>query len=254
MKKATVNGIKLAYERRGRGTPFVLLHGYPLDHSIWQPLVERMKKHSELILPDLRGFGESGAVAGEYSLADMANDVAGLLDVLNLDKVFLAGHSMGGYIALAFARAYPGRLLGLGLVASQAAADSPEARQRRYDTIEQVRMQGVGVVADSMPARLTADPQLQAALRNIVLRQRVEGIVAALQALAARPDSTPVLPSLDFPVVIVHGLADALIPIERAREVLASVPHGRLVEVEKAGHMPMMEASDLTAEALTSWL
>jgi pimeloyl-ACP methyl ester carboxylesterase len=101
-----------------------------------------------------------------------------------------------------------------------------------------------------MSVKLTADTSLQAALKELILRQRPEGLAGALRAMADRPDSTPFLSEFDFPVVIVHGLADMLVPIERARTVRAAVKRGDLVEVERAGHMPMMEAPAQTAKAL----
>lgn len=250
MLKAFVNGTELAYRRGGSGSPLVLLHGYPLDHTTWEPVLPFLQGLADLILPDLRGFGASRSPQAGYSLADMAADVAALLDHLNIEQAALAGHSMGGYIALAFARAFPERIRGLGLIASQAVADSPEGRKGRYETADRVRQQGVGVVADSMPSRLTSDPTLQVLLREIVLRQSPQGIIAALEAMAARPDSTPALSGYDFPVVILHGLQDALVPVERARQVLALVRHGHLVELKGVGHMPMMEAAQATAEAL----
>jgi 3-oxoadipate enol-lactonase len=250
MHKTYLKGITIAYERLGRGTPFVLLHGYPLDHTIWQPVVPLMRDRADLILPDLRGFGESETTADDYSLADMAADVAGLLDNLKIKQAVIAGHSMGGYIALAFAHVYPKRVLGLGLVASQALPDTADRRRGRYDMVEQVKAHGVEIVADAMPPRLTPAHELQAVLRETVLRQPPEGIIGALKALAERQDASPYLAGFDFPVTIVHGLEDALIPIERAREVQSSVAQGYLVELNGVGHMPMMEAPRLTAEAL----
>lgn len=254
MPKTYVSGFGLSYERRGRGTPFVLLHGYPLDRSIWAPVARLLEERVDLILPDLRGFGESELPAGEATLADMAEDLAALLDHLKIRQAVLAGHSLGGYIAQVFARAHPERVLGLGLVASQSAADTPERRQGRFETAELVRQKGVAVVADSMPARLTPNLELQKQLRELILRQRPEGIVSALHALAGRPDCTPYLADYRFHVSVVHGLDDAMIPIERARELQAAVRQGYLVELKGVGHMPMMEAPRTTAEALTTLL
>jgi pimeloyl-ACP methyl ester carboxylesterase len=250
MHKTYVNGISIAYERRGHGSPLVLLHGYPLDHTIWQPVVPMLQARADLILPDLRGFGDSEPTADGYSLLDMAADVAGLLDNLKIKQAAIAGHSMGGYIALAFAHAYPKRVLGLGLVASQTLPDTPDRRQGRYDTVDQVKSNGVEVVADAMTPRLTPSPELQPVLRQITLRQRPDAIIGALKAMAERPDATPYLAGFDFPVSIVHGLEDALIPIERAREVQSGIAQAYLVELNGVGHMPMMEAPRLTAEAL----
>jgi pimeloyl-ACP methyl ester carboxylesterase len=256
MLKTTVNGIELAFERHGRvdRTPLVLIHGYPLDHTIWNPVVPLLENDFDLILPDLRGFGQSGTVQARYSLTDMAADIAGLMDFLNINKAVIAGHSMGGYVALAFARAYPQRVHGLGLVASQAIADPSERKAARYQLAERVEADGVGEVGESMPGLLTADTDLQAALKRLILRQPPESVAAALRAMADRPDSTDILPNFEFPVVIIHGLEDKLIPVERARDVRTAVKEGSLVEIESAGHMPMMEAPQITAEALKTLL
>jgi len=254
MLKTTLNGLELAYERQGRGTPLVLIHGYPLDHTIWNPVVPLLEPDFDLILPDLRGFGQSGAVRTRYLLTDMAADLAALLDFLKIKKAVIAGHSMGGYIALAFARCYPSRLCGLGLLASQANADPPEKKVVRYQMADRVEASGVGEVAESMPALLTANTDLQAALKQLILRQPREGVAGALRAMADRSDSTDILSTFDFPVAVIHGLTDKIVPIERARDVRAAVKKGSLVEIEGVGHMPMMEAPQVTADALKTLL
>jgi 3-oxoadipate enol-lactonase len=250
MLKTTVNGIEIAYERHGHGIPLVLIHGYPLDHSIWEPVVPLLENGFDLLLPDLRGFGESAASRTPYQLTDLAADIAALLDQLKIRKAAIAGHSMGGYVALAFACAYPERVLGLGLVDSQTIADAPERKAGRYQMAERVEANGVGEVADSMPAVLTADAALQSRLKQLILYQSPVGVAGALRAMAGRPDSTSFLPGFNFPVVIIHGLADKIVPLERAREVLTAVKKGHLTEIEGAGHMPMMETPQKTADAL----
>jgi pimeloyl-ACP methyl ester carboxylesterase len=250
MLTTKVNGIKLAYERHGKGIPLVLLHGYPLDHTIWEALVPLLENNFDLILPDLRGFGESQAVSTDFAMSDFAADVDALLDLLNIEKAAMVGHSMGGYVALAFVRAYPRRMLGLGLVSSQALADTPENKAGRYKQAESILANGVKEVAEGMPGKLTTKPDLQARLKELILRQRPVGLAGALQAMAERPDSTLLLSEFHLPFVLVHGLDDALIPIERAQSAKAAVPGAHLVEISGAGHMPMMEAPQKTAEAL----
>lgn len=250
MNNMRVNGISLAYERRGNGKPLVLLHGYPLDHSIWEPVIPLLANDFDLILPDLRGFGESGVPAGYYEMADFAADIAALLDSLDIWQAVIAGHSMGGYAALAFARAYPLRTIGLGLVASQVLADMPEKRAGRYQEAEHILANGVREVADGMSVKLTPDTELQARLKALIMSQRPQGLAGALRAMADRPDSSVLLPGCVFPVVLIHGLADELIPVERARSVKAAVTHAQLTEIPGGGHMPMMEAPKETAEAL----
>ncbi len=125
MDTLEINGIRLAYDRRGKGKPLVLLHGYPLDHHLWDEVVPLLEDQFDIILPDLRGFGRSSTVDSFYTMEDIASDIAGLLDSLGIQKAAIVGHSMGGYVALAFARLYPGRVTGLGLVSSQAAGRYP---------------------------------------------------------------------------------------------------------------------------------
>ena len=118
--------VDLFYNEQGQGTPVILLHGFPFNHTIWQPVMPLLAEHARLIMPDLRGFGQSPVTDGVYSMRLMAEDVVALMDKLGLEKAVLVGHSMGGYISLAFAQAYPNRLLGLGLVATQDSSDLPE--------------------------------------------------------------------------------------------------------------------------------
>lgn len=250
MWKVNVHGIQLAYERAGRGTPLVLLHGYPLDHTIWEAIVPLLQDDFDLILPDLRGFGQSTAPEKPYTLEEMAEDIAALLDHLAIPRSALAGHSMGGYVALAFARLYPQRLSGLALVASQAAADTPERRAGRYQTIEAIQRQGVEEVARTMSERLTANTELVPRLRDLIRQQRPVGLIGALRAMAERLDATAWLASLSCPLVLIHGQADGLIPVERAREIQTLVPQATLVEIPAVAHMPMLEAPEMTAEAL----
>jgi pimeloyl-ACP methyl ester carboxylesterase len=124
--------VELYYEEFGQGVPVILLHGFPLNHTIWMPVVERLQSHVRVITPDLRGHGKSPATDGDYSMRLMAEDIHALMNRLDIPKAVLVGHSMAGYASLAFARAYPGRLAGLAMVASQAEADTPEKRQARY--------------------------------------------------------------------------------------------------------------------------
>jgi 3-oxoadipate enol-lactonase len=173
-----------------------------------------------------------------------------LLNHLGIEKTAIAGHSMGGYVALAFAKLYPERVSGLGLISSQALADSPERKQGRYDTADQVAAKGIAVVVEAMTPKFTPDERVQAFAQSVMEQQRPGGIIGALRAMAEREDSTARLADFKFPVVVVHGDADALIPIERAREVKHAVPRAHLMELKGVGHLPMMEAAEETAKAL----
>jgi pimeloyl-ACP methyl ester carboxylesterase len=254
MEKITINRIQLAYTRQGQGTPLLLLHGYPLDHTIWENVLAQLVDTFDVICPDLRGFGESEIMAPGYEIADMALDLAGLLDSLGIDKACIAGHSMGGYVALAFTRQFPARVLGLGLVASQTLDDPADRKAGRYATIEQIKAGGVAVVEAAMAPKLSADAKVREAVSGLILRQKAEGCIGTLRAMAERPDNTDLMGTIASPVVLIHGDADVLIPVERAREIKAQFPKTHLVELPGAGHMPMMEFPKETALGLKKLL
>ena len=252
--KLRIDGLNIAYARAGAGIPLVLLHGYPLDRSIWDLLLPLLEHDFDLLMPDLRGFGESDVADPGRSLASYAADVLALMQQLGLIKAHVVGHSMGGYVALAFARHYPESTAGIGLVSSQTAADPPERKAGRYASARRILAEGVAPVAETMSAQLTGVPAIQASLRKLILGQRPAGLAFALEAMAERPDSTAVVTSSAKPVVIVHGDADALIAVDRAREIKDALPAAHYVELGGVGHMPMLEDPRAVAHALRYFL
>ncbi|WP_322510149.1 alpha/beta hydrolase, partial [Anaerolinea sp.] len=138
--------VRLFYREHGQGKPMILIHGFPLDHSIWDAVAEDLSEKARVIIPDLRGYGKSPKPEGEYTMRMMADDLIALLDQLGIDKAIMVGHSMGGYITLALAKAYPQRLSGIGFVATQAAADLPERRQARLILVDEIKRKGAQAV------------------------------------------------------------------------------------------------------------
>lgn len=250
MDKIKVNSIDLAYTRQGHGTPLVLLHGFPLDHSIWDNVTPLLENTFDLIIPDLRGFGESTTVDTSYTMDDLTSDIAGLLDHLGIKKTAIAGHSMGGYVALAFARLYPEKVSGLGLIATQALADTPDRKEGRYKSAADVEKTGINSVVDAMTTKFTSNERLQEIARKTMERQQPTAYIGALKAMAERTDSTSLLGTMDYPVVIIHGDADALIPIDRAYEMKNPISHAHFVELKGIGHLPMMESVKETTGGL----
>jgi len=242
--------VQLFYEEHGEGTPVVFLHGYPLDHTVWNPLVPRLEANAHLILPDLRGFGQSPVTDEAYTMRLMAEDVVSLLDLLKIDKAIIVGQSMGGYIAMNFAHAYPNRLAGLGLISTQAAADTPEHRQGRYNTVEMVTKKGIKSVADAMLPKLVVKPEFREQVHAIMMQANVKGVAGALKGMAERPDATEWLSGIQVPSVVVVGREDAIVPAERAHTMTRLLPWSWLVEIPGTGHMPMMEAPEAVADAI----
>ncbi len=245
-----LNAVDLYYEEYGQGIPVVFIHGFPFDHTIWEPLVPLLSEHARMILPDLRGFGHSPVTEGAYSMRLLAEDIARLLDRLEIEKAVLVGHSMGGYISLSYAQAYPGRLLGLGLVATHAAPDSPERRQTRYKLAESVAHKGARVVASNMVNTLTPKKELLEPINELILRAHPTGIAGALKGMAERHDSTGALSSICVPAVVIVGKADQLLLRENVETMAQILPKGWLVEIPDAGHMLTMEDPQAVAAAL----
>lgn len=234
----------------GQGKPLICLHGYALDHSVWLKMSEEIRAIVKLILPDLRGHGRSPSPVGKYSMRTMAEDVLRLMDDQNLGCAFLAGHSMGGYIALALADHYPDRLSGLALIASHCFEDLPDKRKSRIEDIERVRRSSVAEVLAEMPEKLTRNPQIANYCKRLISQTSENGVMGVLAGMAERSDKTEILKVIEIPKMIIAGVDDQLIPLKTSRQMAEMVKGLTLVEIKEAGHMPMMERPNETGIAL----
>lgn len=242
--------ITMEVEVHALGTPLVLLHGFPLNHTVWEPVVPHLFPDIQTILPDLRGHGKTSAPEGTYTMARMAQDIVELLDELKISSAVLVGHSMGGYIALEFAHHYPDRLLGLGLVATQALPDSPERRQNRLEASDRVIQGGIQFMADSMSPNLTVKPEWVEPLRKVILSTTPVGAAGAQRGMAIREDARTWLTGLKVPVSILAPMMDTVIPTARSLEMKELLPNAELLKIAGAGHCPMLEYPVIVGEGL----
>ncbi len=233
--------VKLHYEIFGMGTPVLCIHGFPLDHTIWQPIIPILATNKQVILPDLRGHGCSPVSAAPYSIPEMARDVIALMDDLRLSQVMLVGQSMGGYVALEIAHQAPDRLLGLALVASYPYADSPQQRQARMDMIEHVQEDGVEKTFSDFPKKLCSEASIQEFTWKIIRGTDARGIVGSIQAMAERQDRWDVLLFASYPTAIILGEQDPFIPVEVRHRLHIECHNTRLAILPDAAHMLMME-------------
>ena len=239
----------------------ILIHGFPLAREIWDTVREALARSYFVVTPDLRGFGKSSIPEGPYLMETLAADIAALLDALGVRRASLAGHSMGGYVALAFARMFSERVARLALVPSRLRADSSEQSASRRALADEAERDGSiepvvaayvpGLFAPDTPARAPAVAQR---VYEIARRTAPRGAAAALRGMALRASSEDIAADLDIPTLMVAGGSDRSIPLGEAREIAASFARGRLVVCERSGHLPMLEEPDRVTGALDGWL
>jgi 3-oxoadipate enol-lactonase len=248
---------------QGKGTAVVLLHGFPFDGTIWQEQVDDLSKDAHVIAPDTPGFGQSPDLPGDSKDTSMdayADVLAETLKANNQNNVVLLGHSMGGYIAFAFARRHADMLRGLVLVATKAGADTEAGREGRYKQAAAVEERGAQAVVDAMLPKLFAPTSyekkadLVEQIRGTMLTQNRHGIIAALDAMAARPDSTPGLGGIKVPTLIITGAEDAIIPAPEADILRSGIRGSKHVAIENAGHMLMLEEPQAFNSALHAFV
>jgi 3-oxoadipate enol-lactonase len=255
----TIVTSSLTFTDEGQGLPLVLLHGFPLDKHMWDAQVAELSTHWRVIAPDLRGFGQSRS-QGPFSIADLANDVHITLSQLAALPCVLAGLSMGGYVALAFARKYLGELRGLILVDTKAEGDTPEQREARAKLIDLARKQGSKPVADQMLPKLVAEdvpkmrPAIAAAVRRMAEACPPNTIEHALAAMRDRPDQSPYLASINVPTLIIVGDVDAITPPPVAQKMQQAIPKSELVIIKGSGHMSTMEQPAQVNQAITRFM
>lgn len=269
--------VPVHYIESGVGTPLVLLHAFPVDARMWNPLRGRLEEQARVITPDQRGLGESsldGTTArgmieppaapltvDRPSVDVAAADVLELLDQLELPRVVLGGCSMGGYVAMAVLRAAPQRVAGLLLVDTKAPADTDEQRTNRLNVASRAEQEGsAGWLAENMLPNLLGSatrqkrPEVVGDLRALIEAQPADGVAWAQRATAARPDGLDALRAFDGPAMVVVGAEDTITPPAAAREMADALPRGELVELAGSGHLPSLEAPDALADAVRPWL
>ena len=238
----------LVHDDLGEGPPLLLIHAYPLDGRIWDEQRHVLSRVSRLLIPDCRGFGRSADLGPGPTLEDHARDMAMILDHQRIDRAFIAGISMGGYIALAFLELFPERVSGLVLANTRSQADTEEQRTVRLATAERAEAVGIDAVVQGLPEKMLSEytrrecPDLIAKLSGIMQDQKPEGVAAAQRAMAARPDRTGVVARAACPVLVIAGDSDPLIPMSDTKAMADASPRARLVVVPHTAHLSNYES------------
>jgi 3-oxoadipate enol-lactonase len=258
-----VNGVRLAYDRHDDGAAgpvVVFLHAFPLNRAMWEPQLEDLGGVYDVIMPDLRGFGASDVTEGVLSMDGFADDLHAFVESLELAPITLVGISMGGYVALSYAKKYPDELRALVLVDTRSSADGEDARAGRYEMIEEVAANGPAAIAEQMLPKLlseratTDNPTLVVDVRRMIETTAAGSIAGALAGMAEREDSTAVLPTISVPTLVIVGENDVVTPPEAAREMASAIPSARLEVLEGAGHLSNLERPDAFNAVLREFL
>lgn len=252
--------IQMAYTDAGIGRPVVLIHGYPFNRSLWNEQVSALSSNYRVIVPDLRGFGETDSSEGPATMNRMSQDVAQLLDRLEISGAVIGGLSMGGYVALAFYKQFPSRVQALVLADTRAQADTEEAKQTRLQQAEKALSEGMAGIVDSMlpklltPETVSKRPEIVKRVRDMMLKTKPEGAASALLGMMERDDQTQLLSTIASPTLILVGAEDAITPVADSEKMHHAIVGSRLVVLENAGHVSNLERTDQFNEALMNFL
>ena len=240
------DGLKIAYDEAGSGTPLLLIHGWPHDHTMWAGQLGGLATNARVLAPDLRGAGGS-TVRGPYTIDQYADDLVAFLGSLGIARAVVCGLSMGGYIAFAMLRRHRDRIRGLVLADTRATADTDELRANRERQIALIEQEGMAALAERQlqPTLARSTIERHAPLVNAVRRMMAsvppEGAIGALRAMAARPDSTPLLETIDVPTLVVGGAEDTITTPDVLRAMAASIRKSRVEILEQSGHLCPLE-------------
>lgn len=247
--KVKLNGIATNYTERGlpQGLPVVFIHGFPFNHSMWEPQMKALPNNIRAVTYDVRGHGESDVADGIYSVEIFVDDLIALLDHLSIEKPVVCGLSMGGYIALRAFERHADRFKALILCDTRTEADTNDGKIKRSASIKAVKTDGVGAFADGFVKAVFAEstfntnPAVVDQLRNIINGNSPLGICGTLLALAARTDTTAALSSVKIPTLILVGQEDKLTPPSASESMRDRIARSEMHVLPNAAHMSNLE-------------
>jgi len=250
---------EIAYEVLGSGPPVVLLHPFPVHHGFWLPAAQALASRYQLILPDLRGHGDSGAGDGPATMEKHAADVARILDHQELERVPVAGVSIGGYVLFEFWRRYRGRVAALVLCNTKAQADSAEAKAGRLQAAAEVLERGTEPFFQSMVPKLLgkttreARPDLVDGALVMMRKMSAENVAQVQRGMAERPDSVPELKSINVPTLLITGDEDILTGPPEAEFMRQHIPASAMKIILRAGHYSPWEQPEEAGRLLRNF-
>lgn len=261
MITATLGNTNLRYVDQGSGDALVLLHGFPLNHTMWKHQIAEFARTHRVIAPDLRGHGGTSVTEGTVTMSEMAQDVRALLDHLSIAApISLGGLSMGGYVAWEFWLQFPDLLRHLLLFDTRAIADTEAVAQGRRLMAAQVVSAGASMAADSMLPKLLSQttkmkqPQLVDEVREMILSTDPRAIAATQRGMAVRTDMVDKLSEIKTPALVVCGEEDTISSPREMQGFSNKMPHAHFVQIANAGHLAPLEQPQVVNQAIREFL
>lgn len=257
-----IDGTQLHVIDQGVGEAVLLLHAFPFSSAMWSYQVEALESKYRVVAPDLPGFGQSPPMddPGSASLSRWADLLAMLIVHLDLGRVHVVGHSMGGYLAMEFLRSHAELAASVVLADTRSKSDDSDVWQARTDQQTQIRAgDSLENLAKPLSERLLsqdslARPELVEYVRQLMVASHPDGWIAALEAMKNRSDSLGALKSLDLPTLVIVGERDRVTPLVEAHLMQSLVTDAELVEIAGAGHLPAIENPDVFDQVLIEFL
>lgn len=251
---------EIHYQVLGSGPDVVLLHPFPAHHGVWMAAANGLASRYRVLLPDLRGHGESGSGEGPATMEKHAADVLRVCTDAGVTKAVFAGNSIGGYILFEFWRKYRERMKALVLCDTRAQADTAEGRAARLKSVEEVERQGPEQFVEANLQKLLGEttrhnrPDIVDAARAMMRKMKVAGIAAVQRGMAERPDSVGTLASIDVPTLVMVGEEDTVTPRSDAELMQRQIRGSQMVVVPKAGHYAPLEQPGAVLEVMREFL
>ena len=251
---------EIVYRVLGEGPPVVLLHPLPANHEFWLPVAERLATRYRLLLPDLRGHGDSDVGDGPATMAKHAADIARVMDDADVGRAPLIGVSIGGYALFEFWRRNRGRVAALGLCNTKAGADTPEARAERQQAANEVLDRGTELFFQGMIPRLLGKttretrPDLVEGALRMLRKMSPEDVAQVQRGMAERPDSIETLKTINVPTLLITGDEDILTGVNEAELMRQHISGSRLRVIPKAGHYSPWEQPEEALKLLREFL
>ncbi len=251
---------EIVYWTLGDGPPVILLHPFPANHEFWLPVAEALATRYRLVLPDLRGHGESGVGEGPATMEKHTADIARVMDDANVGRAPLVGVSIGGYALFEFWRKHRGRVAALGLCNTKAPADNPEARAGRLKAANDVLDRGTEPFFESMIPKLLGKttcemrPDLVDGALRMMRQMSPEDVAQVQRGMAARPDSVETLKTINVPTLLVTGDEDIMTGVNEAELMRQHIHGSQLRVIPKAGHYSPWEQPQDAVNILRQFL